>query len=383
MSLSFKLVDSLPHTKEKKPGLSDMIVLDRSLGYPSRSFASVHVAGTNGKGSVSLKMARTLELTSKKVGLFLSPHIATFHERISIGGVCIPEEEAIEGFQTILRIASEKNLIPTFFEAMTLLAFHYFSKEKVDIAVLEVGMGGRLDSTNIINPLISVITSIDYDHMQYLGETKDEIAREKGGIIKPNVPVVLGPEARSPSLFEIAREKCSPIIEVEGQFSNFEEENRAIARSALYHLGIPYEIVEKGVLHTPPCRFEVLDPTLPLILDVAHNPAGFRALFKRIQLTYPNKPFRALAAFSKGKEINEIFPILRANCTAVHLTGSDHSRLLKIEDYNESDFFLDSSLHQSLDRVLHLAKEQGEGVVICGTFFIMAEVKESLDLSVL
>lgn len=155
-------------TKGMKLGLSNMVTLDHALGSPSTSFAKVHVAGTNGKGSVSTKIARVLQASGKKVGLYTSPHIHTFHERIEIDGITICDEEAERLLNRIFLAADRENLKPTFFEIMTLLAFLFFAERKVEIAVLEVGLGGRLDATNIVTPLLSVITSIDFDHEHFI-----------------------------------------------------------------------------------------------------------------------------------------------------------------------------------------------------------------------
>jgi dihydrofolate synthase/folylpolyglutamate synthase len=174
-----------------KFGLDNISRLMASLDDPHKSFLSVHVAGTNGKGSVSAIIASILESAGLKVGLFTSPHIVSFTERIKINGEEISEDEIIELADEI-RYIVERNgdFSPTFFEVVTAMALLYFKREKIDIAVIEVGMGGRLDATNIIAPVVSVITNISCDHMEFLGSTLEEIAREKAGIIKKGVPVV-------------------------------------------------------------------------------------------------------------------------------------------------------------------------------------------------
>lgn len=173
-----------------KEGLSNTNALDSRYGHPHRCYRTIHVGGTNGKGSVSHTLAAILQCAGYKVGLYTSPHLADFRERIRVNGQMIPEQRVID-FVTEEKAFFEP-LHPSFFELATALAFLYFKEEKVDVAVIEVGLGGRLDCTNIINPDLSVITNISKDHVQFLGDTPTLIAKEKAGIIKPGAPVVIG-----------------------------------------------------------------------------------------------------------------------------------------------------------------------------------------------
>ena len=173
-----------------KEGLSNTNALDSRYGHPHRCYRTIHVGGTNGKGSVSHTLAAILQCAGYKVGLYTSPHLADFRERIRVNGQMIPEQRVID-FVTEEKAFFEP-LHPSFFELATALAFLYFKEEKVDVAVIEVGLGGRLDCTNIINPDLSVITNISKDHVQFLGDTPTQIAKEKAGIIKPGTPVVIG-----------------------------------------------------------------------------------------------------------------------------------------------------------------------------------------------
>lgn len=195
-----------------KEGLANTLALDEHFGHPHLSFATIHVAGTNGKGSVSHSLAAILQECGYKVGLYTSPHLVDFRERIRINGEPISEEYVVD-FVEQERSFFEP-LCPSFFEVTTALAFKYFKDMNVDIAVVEVGLGGRLDCTNIITPLVSVITNISFDHTQFLGDTLAKIAGEKAGIIKRGVPVVIG-EANSETrpVFEArAREVGAPIV---------------------------------------------------------------------------------------------------------------------------------------------------------------------------
>ena len=173
-----------------KEGLSNTNALDSRYGHPHRCYRTIHVGGTNGKGSVSHTLAAILQCAGYKVGLYTSPHLADFRERIRVNGQMIPEQRVID-FVTEEKAFFEP-LHPSFFELATALAFLYFKEEKVDVAVIEVGLGGRLDCTNIISPDLSVITNISKDHVQFLGDTPTQIAKEKAGIIKPETPVVIG-----------------------------------------------------------------------------------------------------------------------------------------------------------------------------------------------
>lgn len=195
-----------------KPGLDTTMALDDHLGNPHRSFKTIHVAGTNGKGSVSHTLAAILQSAGHRVGLFTSPHLVDFRERIRVNGEMISEEEVI-GFVEEHRAFFEP-LHPSFFELTTAMAFWYFKEQKVDIAVIETGLGGRLDSTNIITPILSVITNISFDHTQFLGNTEELIASEKAGIIKKGVPVIIGEtNAHTRPVFaRTAFERQAPII---------------------------------------------------------------------------------------------------------------------------------------------------------------------------
>ena len=200
-----------------KEGLENTLALDNHFGHPHKNFRSIHIAGTNGKGSCAHTIAAILQQCGYRVGLYTSPHLVDFRERIRINGQPIPENYVIEFVEN--ERSFFEPLKPTFFELTTAMAFKYFSERKIDIAVIEVGLGGRLDCTNIITPILSVITNISLDHTQLLGSSLEQIAMEKAGIIKPNIPVVIGetqPETR-PVFEAIADENKAPIIFAEDQ----------------------------------------------------------------------------------------------------------------------------------------------------------------------
>lgn len=195
-----------------KEGLSNTLALDEHFGHPHTHFKSIHIAGTNGKGSCSHTIAAILQSAGYKVGLYTSPHLVDFRERIRVNGVCIDEQYVIDFVENERHFFEP--LHPSFFELTTALAFKYFAEQKVDIAIIEVGLGGRLDCTNIITPLVSVITNISLDHTMFLGDTLVKIAKEKAGIIKHEVPVIVGEvnDETRPVFERVAREHNAPIV---------------------------------------------------------------------------------------------------------------------------------------------------------------------------
>ena len=214
-----------------KEGLENTIALDNHFNNPHKNFRIIHIAGTNGKGSCSHTLASVLQAAGYKVGLFTSPHLVDFRERIRVNG------EPISQSYVIKFVEEERSffepLHPSFFELTTAMAFRYFAEEQVDVAIIEVGLGGRLDCTNIVNPDLSIITNISYDHTQFLGHTLAEIAREKAGIIKPNTPIIIGeslPETKSVFLNK-AINMHSPIIfadEISSKYEHFNFELKGI-----------------------------------------------------------------------------------------------------------------------------------------------------------
>ena len=219
-----------------KADIQPTIDMMAALGNPEREFKSIHVAGTNGKGSVSHFLASILQEAGLKVGLYTSPHLVDFRERIRINGEMIPEQDVVDFITTHYPLLTTHAL--SFFEMTVGLAFDYFAREQVDIAVIEVGMGGRLDSTNVITPILSVITNIGLDHTQFLGDTLEKIAAEKGGIIKEGVPVVIGEtQAETKPVFErIAAERHAPITFADKHWQVSNEQGTMSVESATYRV---------------------------------------------------------------------------------------------------------------------------------------------------
>lgn len=207
-----------------KEGLQNTLALDKHFNHPHTNFKTIHIAGTNGKGSCSHSLASILQEAGYKVGLYTSPHLVDFRERIRVNGQCISEERVVKFVEDERKFFEP--LHPSFFELTTALAFKYFDEQKVDIAIIEVGLGGRLDCTNIISPILSIITNISFDHTQFLGDTLAKIAAEKAGIIKKGVPVIIGE----------ANEETSPVFQSKANGVNsdivFAEDNAIVTSSS-------------------------------------------------------------------------------------------------------------------------------------------------------
>ncbi|MFT4553812.1 MAG: dihydrofolate synthase/folylpolyglutamate synthase [Chlamydiales bacterium] len=385
-----------------KLGLENINRLDAAMSHPHRSFNTIHVAGTNGKGSVSGKIAKALELAGYRVGLFTSPHISCFRERIRINGKMIPEKAIEKILSKIFELADRKNIPATYFELTTMLALQYFSRQKVDFAVLETGLGGRWDATNIVTPVLSVITSISLDHTETLGNTRLEIAREKAGIIKTGVPVVVGVRACPETIKEIALWKRSVCIEVGVRNSSFDRENRNIAKAALLHLRRSYNITDtaimEGLRSILPCRFEVISKDKILsegidkkpevvVLDVAHNPDAFERLFLSIARSFPDKPIRIVTGISKGKDLKACFGSILQRTKSLHLVEASNGRGYTLREMESvlaekgvKPESLGRSVRYTMESAMGLAAERNEVLLVCGSFFIMGEARKFLGM---
>ncbi len=369
-----------------KPGLETALALDQELDCPASSYPTIHVAGSNGKGSVATKIAKTLELCGYRVGIYTSPHLFSFRERIAINGELISEEDVVTGMERIFAIDEKFHLNATFFEMTTFLAFDYFRKRNIDAAVMETGLGGRLDATNVIRPILSIITSISREHAHILGDEIEQIAAEKAGIIKENVPVVLGPKARCKSIYDKAAQMNSPVFASKKISYFFDEENSAIAELALEHLAphfsLDFEGIKDGLSVRPPCRFEKIGDA---ILDVAHNPEAVFSLLQALHTFFPSRNFRFLVGFSKDKEYDRCLDLIATVAIHIHLVQAPSSRAattqelksaLKNEDPSLSTCH--SSIQEGVASAYDEAMAKGEILVICGSFYIMADAKVQL-----
>lgn len=389
-----------------KLGLENMHELHKLLGRPMDKKTVIHIAGTNGKGSVALKIAKTLELSGLRVGLFCSPHVSSFRERMQVNGRLIPEEQVVEYLPRIYEMCQQHDIPATFFEITTALAFLFYAEENVDVVVLETGLGGRLDATNVIQkPALSVITSIGLEHTRILGDTIELIAVEKGGIIKPDAPVLVGPNVPHDVLRECAKEKqakayftCDDVLgEPTSVITDYDEENARIARAAIQLLdefNVPDDIVAQGTRERPPCRFEVmeLDNDLTVVLDVAHNPAAMEYLVRKLQATYPNEIFRFVVGMSSDKDLGQcgrsILEAVDHNAKSIHVVQAAHPRAATIEAILDTEPRLaecyfdetDRSIGKQVREAMQLAQNNGEILVVCGSVFLMSEAREALGI---
>lgn len=371
---------------QKQNDLSGIKTLLKQMGNPHLSYPVIHVAGTNGKGQVSSKTAHAFQAAGYKTGLFTSPHIFTYEERIVVNGVLIPKEKIAQYYRELQEIARSFPFKINFFEWTTCFAFRYFSEQKVDIAVIEVGLGGTYDSTNVVEPLISVITSISLDHTDYLGETLEEIAKEKAGIIKPHIPVVVGPHAQFAPILQRAELLKAPLYKVEEKAPFYEVENQAVVKQVLSiasnQFSLSSQAVETGLKYRLPGRFDVRGNT---IFDVAHNPDGFARLNKALSYFYPEQKFRFVIGMSQTKDVLGSLNQIHQKATHIHFVqakekgGKSPADLAKeLQKLSSCHFSLEPSVAEGVKNAQAALKGK-EMLVVCGSFYIMAEAMSSVS----
>lgn len=342
-----------------KPGLERSVALAQHFGNPQNKWKSIHVAGTNGKGSVSHLLASALQSCGYKTGLYTSPHLVDFRERMRINGEMIPKQEVekfIDEWQNIADTYPDK---PSFFELTMMMAFKWFADQQVNIAVIETGMGGRLDSTNIITPLMSVITNISWDHAQFLGDTLGKIAAEKAGIMKPGVPVVIGEaDGEVEDVFRRhAAEVGAPIIEAynlrdldansrleeicplrgDYQHYNLNTFRIAVQTLAATPLGaaLTPAVVEHAVRNVTVQtglrgRWEIIKDSPLTICDTGHNEAGIRSNMRQLQRLIAERPgayLHLVIGFVADKDLDHIMPLFPADAS-FYLTQAQIPRAL-------------------------------------------------------
>ena len=354
--------------KAYKEGLDTTFILDEHFGHPHRSYKTIHVAGTNGKGSCSHTIAAILQLSGYKVGLYTSPHLLDFRERIRVNGEKIPADYVVDF------VAREKDffepLHPSFFELTTALAFKYFEDAKVDIAVIEVGLGGRLDCTNIITPILSIITNISLDHTNLLGNDIEQIAREKAGIIKCNVPVVVGATTReSEVVFQtesrnkesqlyIATDEKEVIDYQETETGNFyrtrhfgeftgallgkhqAENTGTILKSLLVLDTLGYTICHNNVHEgfTKVCeltglmgRWQVLGKEPLIICDTGHNEGGWKYISEKLKDISANDSLYVILGMASDKDIESVLSLLPPTANYIFTQASTPRALSALE----------------------------------------------------
>ena len=366
--------------KAYKPGLQTTFALDDHFGHPHQKYKTIHIAGTNGKGSCSHTLAAILQSQGYKVGLYTSPHLVDFRERIRVNGECVPEQYVIDFVEE--NRAFFEPLHPSFFELTTAMALKYFAEQKVDYAVIEVGLGGRLDCTNIITPILSIITNISFDHTQFLGNTLAEIAGEKAGIIKPGVPVVIGeylPETRpvfenkaktenAPILFaqdfDVTRLENSEPSDVDMELKgSYQERNKKTILTALHilrqKLAISDEAIREGFAHVCELtglrgRWEKLNDTPLTICDTGHNLAGWNYLAPQIN-SVKAETKHIVFGMVDDKDVVHVLQLLKEkleNRVKYYWTQPSTKRAIPVEKLSE--FALKLGLH---GEIYHSVKE--------------------------
>ena len=404
-----------------KADLSHTVALLKLLGQPQEHFKAIHVAGTNGKGSVSHIIASVLQQAGYKTGLYTSPHLRDFRERIRINGQMIPKEKVTDFIAS--HQAGFKKISPSFFEMTVGMAFQYFAEEKVDFAVLETGMGGRLDSTNLSNPVLSVITHIDLDHTQFLGNTREKIAFEKAGIIKPGVPVVIGRRQNEtiPVFEKAAKEKNTRLIFAEDRvelkrvrtahplekhydiwtdnrlyledfnsplLGDYQKENLATALTGIFTLletgemKADRETLREGLENTVKNthlagRWQVLDKNPLTIADTGHNRDGIMAIRRQL-LETDFRHLHFVLGMVSDKDHEEVLTLLPKRAT-YYFCKAGIPRGLDAEILKEKAFKagLNGKSYPSVMHAYHSARNNagtGDLVFIGGSTFVVAEV---------
>lgn len=401
------------------------------LGNPEKKYRSIHVAGTNGKGSVCTMLASILQACGKKTGLYTSPHLIRFNERIRVNRKPITDAQLVRLIPKCEKISSmviEKcGREPTFFEFTTALAFHFFAEKCVDFAVIETGMGGRLDATNVVVPLVSVITRISMDHEQYLGDTIEKIASEKAGIIKPNVPIVCG--SNSPQVMkvisDVARARNAPLIEtreivslevlsttLEGQklkvemcngtsfmvflplAGRYQPENLMLALATIYVLcnnrtiDIDTKHIKNGLSNIKwHGRFQLLSKDPPVIVDGAHNPGAGKLLVETLIELVPHRPVGLIFGMCSDKDMlgfMKHFKGIVKKCWAVPIRSerSVQTSVIKTVATHVGLETSETSLQQALIEAPQWAKKNSGVVCITGSLFLVGEVLEIIGVKV-
>jgi dihydrofolate synthase/folylpolyglutamate synthase len=438
----FALGHELAQTPSHKFDLAHMRVLLEALEHPERKFAAVLIAGTNGKGSTAATLASITQASGYKTGLYTSPHLLRINERIRIHGMAISDDH-FAGIHDLVdrtaeRLVTEADLPwhPSFFEMLTAIAFELFAREKVEVAILEVGMGGRLDATNVVDPILSVITDISLDHQKFLGNTISEIAREKAGIIRPQRPVVTLPQipdandvignaildlnARAvtavpyvppvspnsashflPSTHDKAGYVARYPLQVMGREITIETplvgrhqlRNVALAIAAaeeLQHQGftaINSASIEAGIRETRwPGRFQVLAAAAghpEVLFDVAHNPAGAWALRSTLSATYEDRPLIFVFGAMRDKAIAEMAEILFPLAERIIATHVDNPRAATPTEIRQAAHRVSVEIDEAHDVPSALAKAQVAAgtrglVVVTGSIYIVGEAMRTL-----
>ncbi len=375
-----------------KPGLENTISLLQAFDNPQEKLKFIHVAGTNGKGSTCSFLTSLLVEKGEKVGLFTSPHIYDFRERIRVNGIEIEQEYVIAFCEKIKQI--ELNFSPSFFEITFTMALCYFQQENCSIVVLETGLGGRLDATNVVQPLISVITNIGIDHTQFLGENLEAIAFEKAGIIKNERPIVIGErQIETTSIFEKkAQEQNTSItfaqefhLPIELKLTGYQSKNlkTALVTLSLLSFSVNENLVEKALKNLRRNsglygRMEIVQKNPTLILDVSHNKEGIEATLKSLKLS-ENAKLTILFGASQDKAIEEMITLFPKNaeihlCTFKNERSQTFDRLQEIKERNLNIKAVHQEVNQTIKQLITTLNKQ-DTLLVIGSFFLISDVE--------
>lgn len=397
------------------PGLERIAALLKELGDPQDKLKFIHVAGTNGKGSVCANMACILEEAGYKVGKYISPNLIRVNERITVNGNEIPDSEMNRIISEIeplcKKVEKATGLAPTQFEIWTALAFVYFEEMRCDYVVLEVGLGGEFDATNVIKSNeIAIITRLGLDHMQYLGNTIEEVAKAKSGIIKSGsatgAVITVAQDGGAPEVISEAalRHGCEVTVAVpkltaqDSIYEIFEvmgvkeiqcgipgmhqAENAALATVAALKLGIDEEYIKRGIKRAKnPARFELISEEPPVIYDGGHNENGITALMASIERYYGKVRKTVVFACMKDKEIENSLKLLGENTKFIFTTVKDNPRAMSAEDLKERalGYNVNGEFFEEIGEAYERAKEIGDLTVICGSLYLYKDLREYLD----
>ena len=379
-----------------KKDLSNTIRLATILDNPQDKFKSIHVAGTNGKGSVSHSLASILQEQGYKVGLYTSPHLVDFRERVRINGELITEKYVVD---FVAKHQDDFNEIqPSFFEWTVALTFNYFASEKVDFAVIETGLGGRLDSTNIITPILSVITNISYDHQSILGDTLELIGAEKAGIIKTGIPVVIGQDSGIRAVFEQkALQEKAPIYFSESDNANlpefelkgsYQKANLLTILKSCEVLSNYIKLDDKNIISGLKSvttntglrgRWETLSTTPLTICDTGHNVEGIKAIVNQLK-SIPHNKLHFIITVVNDKDINAILKLLPTRAS-YYVSEAKIPRALKKEALLDlmKENGLNGNIYNTIKDAIQTAQEtanQDDFIFIGGSTFTVAEALE-------
>jgi dihydrofolate synthase / folylpolyglutamate synthase len=372
-----------------KLGLEGIRALTAVLGKPQQSLKFVHVAGTNGKGSVCAMIDAICRAAGLRTGLFTSPHLVRYNERIQINGRSIPNDALERELVKIRAVISKQGLNPSFFEITTALAFEYFRKSEVEIVVLETGLGGRLDATNLVTPIVSVLTSIDLDHQRILGNSRVEIAREKAGIIKPGVPVVSAPQsAEVRQVFDsIAQQRetqvhytelpaALPYVALAGVHQKV---NASVAIDAITQskLAVTDQAVAAGLANVFwPGRFHHVDPHL--VLDGAHNPAASWNLVQTWKEYHRGKTPTVIFGGLRDKSLSEMLEALSQIAARFFLVPVQNDRSSDPADL-QTPTHLPREVFPDVKTAITWARTFGDPILVTGSLYLVGEALAWID----